>query len=162
MKSLLFLPALLILAPAIAQQPNSETAPARPLDALLAGDAVWQMTADQFQEQFKAARFDWLSEKRDQARFFGPGLSLWEGGIKLNEAIIEFSPEGSPARMTFSIFNRGDSGELPGSREQFETQINTLRETVSKRLGVTATERGKDKTSAVAAEGFVWMKPPTA
>ncbi len=136
-------------------------APARPLDALLTGDSIWQITADQFQQQFSPARFDWLSEKRDQARFFGPGLSLWEGSVKLNEAIIEFTPAGNPSRMTYSIFNRGDSDTLP-RREQFEAQITSLKDTLSKRLAVQATERGKDKTSATAAEGFMWIKPPTA
>jgi hypothetical protein len=139
-----------------------EVSPSRPLDELVAGESAWQMTAAQFEQQFQKARFDWLSDKKDQARFFGSGLSLWEGSVKLNEAIIEFTPEGNPSRMTFSIFSRGDSDQLAHTRDQFESQIKTLRDTISKRLTVASTERGKDKTSAVAAEGFVWMKPPTA
>lgn len=151
----------LIALTGITYAQSESAAPARPLDALLTGDSIWQITADQFQQQFSPARFDWLSEKRDQARFFGPGLSLWEGSVKLNEAIIEFTPAGNPSRMTYSIFNRGDSDTLP-RREQFEAQITSLKDTLSKRLAVQATERGKDKTSATAAEGFMWIKPPTA
>jgi hypothetical protein len=139
-----------------------EVSPSRPLDELVAGESAWQMTAAQFEQQFQKTRFDWLSDKKDQARFFGPGLSLWEGSVKLNEAIIEFTPEGNPSRMTFSIFSRGDSDQLAHTRDQFESQIKMLRDTISKRLAVASTERGKDKTSAVAAEGFVWMKSPTA
>ena len=149
----------LSLTPAFTQD---SAAPARPLDALLAGESAWQMTTAQFEQQFGPARFDWLSEKKDQARFFGPGLSLWEGSIKLNEAIIEFSTEGNPAKFTFSIYNRGDSETLINTRDQFETRVKELTDAISKRLAVSPTERGKDKTSAVAAEGLVWMKAPSA
>lgn len=158
MKFTLFLGFCLLGIAASAQEQSKP----RPLDALIAGDTSWKMTAAQFEEQFRDSRFDWLSDKKDQARFFGAGLSLWDASVKLNEAIIEFTPEGNPARLTFSIFSRGDSDQLANTRAQFEAQINALKETISKRLGVTSTERGKDKTSAVAAEGFVWMKPPSA
>ncbi len=149
----------LSLTPAFSQD---SAAPSRPLDALLAGESAWQMTTAQFEQEFGPARFDWLSEKKDQARFFGPGLSLWEGGIKLNEAIIEFSTEGNPAKFTFSIYNRGDSETLINTRDQFEARVKELTDAISKRLAVSPTERGKDKTSAVAAEGLVWMKAPSA
>ena len=147
------------LVPAFSQE---NAAPARPLDALLAGESAWQMTTAQFEQQFGPARFDWLSDKKDQARFFGPGLSLWEGSIKLNEAIIEFSPEGNPAKLTFSLYNRGDAETLINTRDQFEARVKELSDAISKRLAVSPTERGKDKSSAVAAEGFVWMKAPSA
>jgi hypothetical protein len=147
------------LVPAFSQE---TAAPARPLDALLAGESAWQMTTAQFEQQFGPARFDWLSDKKDQARFFGPGLNLWEGSIKLNEAIIEFSPEGNPAKLTFSLYNRGDAETLINTRDQFEARVKELSDAISKRLAVSPTERGKDKSSAVAAEGFVWMKAPSA
>ena len=149
----------LSLVPAFSQE---SAAPARPLDALLAGEGAWQMTTAQFEQQFGPARFDWLSEKKDQARFFGPGLSLWEGSIKMNESIIEFSPEGNPAKLTFSLYNRGDAETLINTRDQFEARVKELSDAISKRLAVSPTERGKDKSSAVAAEGLVWMKAPNA
>lgn len=141
---------------------SQEAATSRPLDALLAGEGAWQMTAAQFEQQFGPARFDWLSEKKDEARFFGPGLCLWEGSIKLNEAIIEFSREGNPAKLTFSLYNRGDAETLIHTRDQFEARVKELSDAISKRLAVSPTERGKDKSSAVAAEGLVWMKAPSA
>ncbi|GEP44092.1 C39 family peptidase [Brevifollis gellanilyticus] len=161
MKSLPLVSTFLALTLAIASAQDT-SGPARPLDDLLTGDAAWQMNAAQFEEKFKATRFDWLSERKDQARFFGPGLSLWGGAIKLNEAIIEFTTEGNPAKLTFSIYNRGDAESLISTRDQFETRVNELRDGISKKLGVTPTERGKDKSSAVAAEGLVWMKAPSA
>ena len=72
------------LVPAFSQE---TAAPARPLDALLAGEGAWQMTTALFEQQFGPSRFEWLSDKKDQARFFGPGLSLWEGSLKMNEAV---------------------------------------------------------------------------
>lgn len=152
----------LVVAMATAALAQENPAPARPLDALVAGQSAWQMTTAQFEQQFQSARFDWLSEKKDQARFFGPGLSLWDGSLKLSEAIVEFSTEGAPAKLTFSIYNRGDAETLIATRDQFEARVNELRDAISQRLGVKPTERGKDKTSAVAAEGFVWMASPSA
>ncbi len=147
------------LVPAFSQE---TAAPARPLDALLAGEGAWQMTTALFEQQFGPSRFEWLSDKKDQARFFGPGLSLWEGSLKMNEAIIEFTPEGNPAKLTFSLYNRGDAETLIHTRDQFEARIKEVKDDISKRLAVSPTERGKDKSSAVAAEGFVWMKAPSA
>lgn len=149
----------LLTGTALCQQ---DQVPSRPLDALLAGDSTWSMSAAQFEETFQPTRFEWLSERKDQARFFGPGLGLWEGSIPVSEAIVEFSAEGMPTKLTFSIYNRGDAETLIASREQFESRVNSLRDVISKRVAVAPTERGKDKSSAVAAEGFVWMKPPNA
>lgn len=147
--------------PAQTPAPGTPAAPARALDAL-AGHAAWDLTTEQFQQQFAPLRFQWLSEKKDQARFFGPGLSLSSGSIPVTEALVDFGPEARPVRMTFSIYNRGDNQEPTPDRNQFESRIASLRGILDKQLAVAATERGKDKTSAVAAEGFVWVKPPTA
>jgi hypothetical protein len=80
----------------------------------------------------------------------------------MNESIIEFSPEGNPAKLTFSLYNRGDAETLINTRDQFEARVKELSDAISKRLAVSPTERGKDKSSAVAAEGLVWMKAPNA
>ncbi len=155
-------PFIFLLSLAPVSLARESTAPLRPLDALLTTDSPWQMTSAKFEETFRSTRFDWLSEKKDQARFFGPGLSLWQGGIKLNEAIIEFSAEGRPTKMNFSIYNRGDSETLITDHDEFETRVHELRDVISKQLSVAPTERGKDKSSAVAAEGFLWTKAPSA
>ncbi len=153
------LSAAFAFSPLFAQEPKGTS---RALDDLLASDSTWQMSTAQFEEKFAPLRFSWLSDRKDQARFFEAGLSLWEGKIPVSEAIVEFNPEGQPAKLTFSLYNRGDAETLIVERAQFEAKIDSLREIVSQKLGVTPTERGKDKTSAVAAEGFVWMKPPSA
>lgn len=154
--------ALLTNVGLLAQSSTDTTEAAdRPLDALLAGETVWQMSSDQFEQTMSPARFQWLSEAKDQARFFGKGLSIWNGEVPLTEAIVEFH-QGKVARLNLSIFNRGDSSEIAGSRDQFEKQVARLRDTISAKLGVPGTERGKDKSSAVAAEGIMWIKQPSA
>lgn len=153
-------------AGAWAQTPEAaekQAAVARPLDPLVTSNYVWQISQDQFQKHFAPVRFQWLSEKRDQARFFGPGLSLWQGEVPVTEAIIEFTPEGNPGRMTFSIYNRGDSlGEMEPGRNEFEERVAKLKSRLDELLGTPGADRGKDKTSAVAAEGFVWSKAPSS
>lgn len=156
------LPVLLLSAAFWAAGLTAQEAPSRPLDPLVDGEGVWSWNTDQFQQQFQPLRFDWLSEKKDQARFFGPGLSLWQRGVPLKEAIIEFSPEGHPSRFNFSLYNRGDADTLIASRERFEARLQELRDFLTRTLGVQPVERGKDKTSAVAAEGLVWSRPPSA
>lgn len=151
----------LVITPQAFAQQTVTNAPVRALDALTS-ENIWQISTDQFQQHFEKAGLQWLSEKRDQARFFGPGLSLWQGQVKVTEAIVNFSPEGQPNRISLSIFNRGDSDSEFVNREKFEVLVESHRTRIGQILAVPSTERGKDKTSAVAAEGYVWVKPPTA
>ena len=156
------LPALLLSLALWGSGLSAQETVARPLDPLVTGEAAWAWNAAQFEQQFQSLRFDWLSDKKDQARFFGPGLSLWQGSVPLKEAIIEFSPEGRPVRLNFSIYNRGDAEALIVAREVFEAKLQELRDLLTRQLGVQPVERGKDRNSAVAAEGLVWSRPPSA
>ena len=156
------LPALLLSLALWGSGLSAQESVARPLDPLVTGEAAWAWSTAQFEQQFQSLRFDWLSDKKDQARFFGPGLSLWQGSVPLKEAIVEFSAEGRPARLNFSIYNRGDAEALIVAREAFEARLQELRDLLSRQLGVQPVERGKDRNSAVAAEGLVWSRPPSA
>lgn len=155
--------ALLSLAamPLLGQTSSPTNGPTRALDALVTNPAVWDMSPEQFEQTFASARFDWLSEKKEGARFFGPGLSLWNDQVKVAEAIIEFT-SGKVARMNFSIYNRGDSSQLIVDRKAFEQRVADLRDAITKQLGVTSAERPKNNATAVASEGFVWTKTPSA
>lgn len=155
--------ALLSLAamPLLGQTSSPTNGPTRALDPLVTNPAVWDMSPEQFEQTFASARFDWLSEKKEGARFFGPGLSLWNDQVKVAEAIIEFT-SGKVARMNFSIYNRGDSSQLIVDRKAFEQRVADLRDAITKQLGVTSAERPKNNATAVASEGFVWTKTPSA
>lgn len=138
---------------------SSSSTPSRPLDPLIAGESAWQMTTDQFEQQFAKLRFDWLSPAKDSARFFGAGLGIYDGEVRLSEAIIEFK-ESKVNRINLSLFNRGDSEITVTNAEQFEKQAFAVRDILVKKLGAQPTRR-TDK-SAVNAEGLMWMKPPSA
>lgn len=143
-----------------AQTSSPDASPAgRPLDALAAGESAWQMTVSQFEEQFARLRFAWLSPAKDSARFFGPGLSIYDGEVKLSEAIVEFK-DSRVNRISLSLFNRGDNEITASNVDQFEQQALAVRDLLSRRLGVQAVPR-TDK-SAVNAEGLMWVKPPSA
>ena len=141
-----------------AQNSRTDSTP-RPLDALVTPETAWQMSTQDFETQFAKSRFQWLSPAKESARFFGAGLSIYGGEMMLTEAIAEFK-EDHLARVSLSLFNRGDSDEQFGRREDFEARANGIRDALTKKIGVQPVPRA-DK-SAVNAVGFVWMKPPAA
>lgn len=143
-----------------ARSQTSAAATSRPLDALLPLEGAWQMTTDQFETAFKGMKFDWLSPAKETARFFGPGLSIYGGELKLTEAIVDFK-DSKVARLSLSLFNRGDSSDLPANLEQLEKKVGGYRDALTAKVGTKPTER-KDRTSAVGATGFVWTKVPSA
>jgi hypothetical protein len=88
---LAFIPALLLApTPARAQKSASTSpAPAMPLDALFAGDKLWETTPDQLEAAVKPLRTQWLNAAKDSARYFG-SYAIWNGAIPVKEAVVEF------------------------------------------------------------------------
>jgi hypothetical protein len=149
--------ALVPTGSALAQKSNtSDSAPPKVLDEL-AGDDVWDLTPEAFEARFKKLDFRWLSQSKDQARFFGK-YTLWDGQIKIVEAIAEFQ-SGKLNRINLSLFNRGDSTEEYRSRKDFEKAVDDLKGIVTTRLKVQPRDRGKDAASAVKAQGWLWTNP---
>ena len=157
-RTVAFLAALTFAASGHAQTGRA-VASARPLDSLVAAETAWPMSTQDFEKQFAQARFEWLSPAKESARFFGDGLSIYNGEMKLSEAIVEFK-EDHLMRLSLSLFNRGDSDEQFGRREDFEKKANGIRDVLTQKIGVQPVPR-TDK-SAVNATGFVWMKAPSA
>ncbi len=141
-----------------AQTRSTDPTP-RPLDALVTPETAWAMTTQEFETQFSKARPQWLSPAKESARFFGDGLSIYDGEVKVSEAIVDFK-EDQVTRVNLSLFNRGDSDEQFGKREDFEKKAAGIRDALTQKIGVQPVPR-VDK-SAVNAVGFVWMKPPSA
>ena len=131
----------------------------RNLDDLIGGEALWDMTPETFEAKFKDRRFQWLSQAKDQARFFG-NYGLWDGQVRVAEAIVEFQ-NGKFNRVNLTLFDRGDSSAADyKSRKDFEKAVDDLKGAVTSHLGVQPRERGRDATSAVKAQGWLWAKPP--
>jgi hypothetical protein len=143
-----------------AQSIRESDADPRMLTAMLTGDALWETPTEKFEQQFQDLGLQWLSAGKDQARFFG-NYAIFNPQLKTPEVIAEFQA-GKLARVNVSIFNRGDSARQASDKNHFEQQVEAIKATISSTLGVQATERGKDKQSAVNAVGWMWMKPPTA
>ena len=133
----------------------------RNLDALIAGDDLWDTTPEKFEEKFKGLGLQWLDAGKTRARFFGKGYQLFEGDVPVLEATADFK-DGKLATSSISIFNRGDSANDPVNAAAFEKQVAAIKDAISSRLGVKPVDRGKDAASAVKAIGFVWTKAPTA
>jgi len=157
--ALLFITVCVICPARIHAQNKRIEGAARPLDTLVTGSNLWETTKEQFEQQFKDKGLQWLSKDKDQARFFGGGLSLFNGEIKVLEAVAEFN-DGKLSRVKFSLYNRGDSTADPGNSAEFESMVKVFKDTISAHVGTQAVDRGKDASSAVKAMVLAWNKAP--
>ena len=60
------------------------------LDDLISGASLWEAGADQFEVKFKPLGLQWLDQGKTRARFFGRGLQVFDGEIKILEATSDF------------------------------------------------------------------------
>ena len=162
-RTLALLATILLASPLLHAQKSgtTSTAPAVMLDALIAGDKPWEVTAEQFETTFKASRPQWLSAQKDQARLFG-NYGLWSSAIPVKEAVVEFQT-GKLSRVNLSIFNRGDSDSGSGfaSRAEFEKQLEAWKAAITAKVGAQPVDLGRQNASAVKATGFSWSKAPS-
>jgi hypothetical protein len=134
---------------------ESPPAPA-PIDAILLRPNVWESTPQELEPDLKNLRFEWISASRDVARSALPGLAFQKHS--LNEAILSFR-YGKLAEARLLYFNRGDSAVL---REgQFEGLLAGITADLSALTGRQPTDRGRDRGSAVKAEGRIWEADAT-
>lgn len=148
-------------APAQTRQKNSNDGASRPLDELITGDALWDTTPDQLEEKFRSMGLQWLDQGKTRARFFGQGMQVFDGALKILEANSDFK-DGKLAATSVSLYNRGDSVKDPATIAEFEKQVSEFKDILTARLGVKPVDRGRDAASSVKAIGFLWSKPPTA
>lgn len=164
MKFHLVLPSLLLLGALVClpvhAQSSAGAAEARMLTEMVSGDQLWETSTTQFEQKFGRSGLQWLSDAKEQARFFG-SYAVWNNALKVSEAIVDFQ-SGKLARMQLAMFTRGDSATMLDTREAFEKRVEEIKTAISAQLGVQPTERGKDTQSAVKAVGWMWVKAPTA
>lgn len=129
---------------------KAENAPA-PLDPLVLRPDLWKATTTELAENLKSLQFEWTSVAQDSARSVHPGLTL--NNQRVYEALLRFANQ-SPVEAKLLIFNRGDAGDL--SREQFEKLIADVAANISTFTGKQPIDRGRDATSAVKADGYIW------
>ncbi len=127
---------------------------AAPLDPLLAAENLWAQKPSDFMAAAGRLGYEWTSSAHDSARAARPDLTVF--GQPAVESVARF--EGDALKeITVTLYGRGDAGELP--EEKFDALVRDSAEAISKATGVKFTVRGKDPTSAVKAEGLLWLTP---
>ena len=127
-----------------------------PLDPLVLRPDLWTTTTPNLEEDLKALKFEWTSAEQDSARSVHPGLTL--NNQRVYEALLRFANQ-SPTEVRLLIFNRGDAGDV--NREKFDKLIADAAATITTITGKEPFERGRDATSAVKADGYVWDSDTT-
>lgn len=134
-----------------------------PLDTLLAIPDNWQMTPDEFENHFVDGEnklYKWLTENRSRAKIGRKlysnaqiDLTIFDGAVPVEEAIVDFS-DGKLNLVTFSIFNRGDAGDI--SQEEFGTYFKTTGKALGEAMGTKPRRKDADSNSGLLTAGFTW------
>jgi hypothetical protein len=142
------------------------------LDYLLNFTDLWQCSAEAFEQIYRPMKqkhqgpppdFEWLSADKSRARFSRKlfsdvemKLTLFAKSVKVDEAVVEFVNDRA-ARVTISLYNRGDSGEIePG---QFDQIFKTAGKNLGQILNVTPRNISQNTTSAVKTVSWQWRSP---
>ncbi|MEX1120113.1 MAG: hypothetical protein WEB60_15105, partial [Terrimicrobiaceae bacterium] len=134
----------------VATTSQAET-PKAPLDSLLNRPGVWDATSQSLEEELAPMGFRWTSTSKDSLRAAHPGISVTDK--QAYEAILRFSGD-KPESITVIFYNRGDAGDL--SRDAFEGLLQEVTTNLSGFYGFQPTERGRDLSGAVRADGAFW------
>ena len=147
MRLLISLSATLLLAwPALATS--------TPLDPLFARPELWTLKPDDLSKLPEAKQFRWTSAAKDSARAGEGDFQLF--GIPVIESVIRF--DGSKLTgITSNFYARGDAGGL--SEDEFQALVANAIKAITDGTKAKYTVRGKDPTSAVHAEGLIWVTP---
>ena len=139
--------------------------PSASMDQLAAGASLWEATPDALDKVFAGGpRPQWLDAGRTSARFSGELMSLAGGKIPVVEASAEFAG-GKLARVTFSLYNRGDAGTSNIAKKDFEEIMTRYAKTITELSGVQPVERraaAGATGNAVKTKGMIWTGAGTA
>lgn len=136
------------------------------LDPLVDFPACWGMTPDGFEKHFtdKQVKFyKWLTVDKTRAtmtrsRYSNAEieLSLFEGKLRAEEVVADFD-QGQLNLVTFSIYNRGDSGSI-GNKE-FKELYMLCGKAISQQLKVRPSVRKPNKQQGLQTAGYSWNSP---
>ncbi|MES2660025.1 MAG: C39 family peptidase [Verrucomicrobiota bacterium] len=141
-----------------------------PLDLLVDIPKVWSLTPDQLHAAFavpkgvemkKSPYFEWMTNDRTRAVFMRHPytdlqveLALFGGEIPVEEVVVDFL-DGKLNGITFSLYNRGDSGEI--SAADFQTRFKLCGKKMSGLLQVKPNARKANPTEGLLSEGWIWV-----
>ncbi len=142
------------------------------LDLLDAIPAVWALTPDRLDAAFgvpkgvevkKNPYFEWMTISRDRAVFMKQpftnlrvDLKIFGGELPVEEVVVDFL-EGKLNGITFSLYNKGDSGEIKS--DEFQRRFKLCGSKVSDMLQVRPTARKADAAQGLVSEGWTWVSP---
>lgn len=141
-----------------------------PLDPLAAIPEVWTLDADRLDAAFavppgvevrKNPYFEWMTKSRDRAFFMKQpfsnlrvDLTLFGGALPVEEVVVDFL-DGKLNGITFSIYNRGDSGDIPA--EEFQRRLKLCGQKMGEMLQIRPTARKANPTQGLVSEGWTWI-----
>ncbi len=142
------------------------------LDVLIDVPTVWSLTPDQLDAAFSLPKgtdikknpyFQWMTTDRTRAVFMKQpyanlqvGLRLFGGEIPVEEVVVDFLND-KPNGITFSLLNRGDSGEI--STADFQARFKFCGKKMTEMLQVKPTARRANPAEGLLAEGWIWVSP---
>ncbi len=125
--------------------------PKAPLDSLLSRPGLWEGSSQALAQELAPMGFEWTSASKDSLRAAHAGLSV--ANRRAYEAIVRFAND-KPDSITVIFYNRGDAGDL--SRNGFDTLLQEVTQSLSSLYGGAPSERGRDASGVVRAEGVYW------
>jgi hypothetical protein len=142
----------------------------RKLDDLVNIPAVWSLKPADLDvahklpdgvKMEKSPYFNWLTKSHDRAVFMRRpftnltvDFSLFDGTLPLEEAVVDFL-DGRLNGITFSLYNRGDSGEI--DRAEFDRRVKVCGQKLGTLLGVKPIAKKANPTQGLLMEGWVWI-----
>lgn len=128
-------------------------APLSPTD--FAADAsLWKKSAATLAPELKAAGFVRVSEKNAALRAAHGGPVA---GVPSGETLVNFDATGLPLEIRFSLYNRGDDGDMPD--KEFDRTLDAIRAEITRLTGVKPVEIRRSRRSAVRADAALWTTP---
>lgn len=127
----------------------------RNLDQLLLGKPSAGVSPEALEVSYARYGLQWLSDKKDRARFFGKGLELCKGGLKPEEIVVAYQ-QGKLANVDVSLYNRADSRESFRSEKDFIERVEEIKKIWDSELGVVGKERKSTAGQMVKMPGWLY------
>jgi len=140
------------------------------IDPLLDIPAVFGLTPEALEARYPTPQgysenpfFKWLTQAKDRAIFqrkpysnITVDLSILGGSVPVEEVVVDFA-SGKLNGITFSVYNRGDAGQI--APEEFKRRLQACDEELRKRLAAVPSPRRADPASGQLASGWTWFCP---
>lgn len=142
------------------------------LDPLVKLPDVFSVTPDQLDALFavpdgvqvkKNPLFAWMTTNRERAVFMRQpfsnvriDFSLFGGAVPAEEVVVDFI-DGKLNGISFSLYNRGDSGDI--KTDEFQARFKLCGQKMGELLQARPSARKANPTQGLLLEGWAWISP---